>query len=163
MPFLQLTTFIEAPLERVFDLSRSIDLHKFSMKDHNEKPIAGTVSGLIELNETVTWSAKHLYKERRLKVQITEMQKPFMFIDEQVEGDFKMMKHEHYFKPCENGTIMIDQFAFEVPYKIVGKLFSSLYLKKYMQQLLENRNKVIKTVAESKQWKLYLEEKRIND
>ena len=35
-----------------------------------------------------------------------------MFIDEQIKGDFKMMKHEHHFKPCENGTIMIDLVEF---------------------------------------------------
>ena len=163
MPFIQLTTFIEAPVERVFDLSRSIDLHKASMKKYNEKPIAGTVSGLIEKGETVTWTAKHLFKERRLKVGITAMQKPFMFIDEQVEGDFKVMKHEHYFKPCDNGTIMIDQIALEAPYGIWGKFFSAVYLTKYFEKLIQERNNVIKTVAESNQWKLYLDEKRTHE
>ena len=45
-----------------------------------------------------------------------------MFTDEQVKGDFKMMKHEHHFKPCENGTIMIDLFHFESPYGAIGKI-----------------------------------------
>ncbi|MBD0294000.1 MAG: cell division protein, partial [Flavisolibacter sp.] len=45
MPFIHLTTFIAAPIERVFDLSRSINLHKASMKAYNERPIAGKISG----------------------------------------------------------------------------------------------------------------------
>ena len=163
MPFIQLTTFIQAPVERVFDLGRSIDLHKFSMSKYNEKPIAGTVSGLIENGETVTWTAKHLFKERRLKAKITAMQKPFMFIDEQLEGDFKLMKLEHYFKPCDNGTIMIDQITLETPYGFLGKIFSALYLTKYFEKLIQERNNIIRTVAESNQWKLYLDEKRNND
>ena len=82
-----------------------------------------------------------------------------MFIDEQLEGDFKVMKHEHYFKPCENGTIMIDQITLEAPYGFLGKLFNAVYLTKYMQKLIQDRNNVIKTIAESNQWKLYLDQK----
>ena len=156
MPLIHLTTFIAAPVERVFDLSRSITLHKQSMNKYSEKPIAGITSGLINLNETVTWQAKHLFKNRTLKVGITSLLRPFSFIDEQVEGDFEKMKHEHYFKPCDNGTIMIDQFFFEPPYGILGKWASRLLLIGYMQKLLEERNKVIKAVAETNQWRLFL-------
>ena len=156
MPLIHLTTFIAAPVERVFDLSRSITLHKQSMNKYSEKPIAGITSGLINLNETVTWQAKHLFKNRTLKVGITSLLRPFSFIDEQVEGDFEKMKHEHYFKPCDNGTIMIDQFFFEPPYGILGKWTSRLLLTRYMRKLLEEQNKVIKAVAETNQWKLFL-------
>jgi ligand-binding SRPBCC domain-containing protein len=156
MPFIQLTTFIEAPVERVFDLSRSIDLHKSSMTRYGEKPISGTISGLINLGEEVTWKAKHFYKERILKVRITAMQKPFLFIDEQVRGIFKLMKHEHFFKPCDNGTIMIDQFYFDLHNSLLGELLNRLYLTRYIKQLLEERNSVIKKVAETNQWKHFL-------
>ena len=64
MPLIKLTTFVQAPLERVFDLSRSIDLHKFSMSRFEEKPVGGRLSGLIEAGESVTWQAKHLMKVR---------------------------------------------------------------------------------------------------
>ena len=50
MPFIHLTTFIEAPQERVFDLSRSVALHKASMKHHEEKIIDGPMSGLMNLH-----------------------------------------------------------------------------------------------------------------
>ncbi len=156
MPFIQLTTFIEAPIERIFDLSRSIDLHKSSMTKYEEKPIAGTISGLINLGEEVTWKAKHFYKERILKVRITAMQKPFSFIDEQVQGIFKLMKHEHFFKTCDNGTIMIDQFYFDLYDGLLGKWLNRFYMTRYIKHLLEERNSVIKTVAESNKWKLFL-------
>ena len=156
MPFIHLTTFIAAPQQRVFDLSRSVDLHKASMKHHEEKIIDGSMSGLMKLSDTVTWTAKHFFKQRRLKIKITQLQKPDFFVDEQQEGDFKMMKHEHYFKPIENGTIMIDQFHFETPYGLIGKIINKLYLEKYMTKLLNQRNQVIKDAAESNLWKQYL-------
>ncbi|MES1224732.1 MAG: cell division protein, partial [Bacteroidota bacterium] len=52
MPSIHLTTFIAAPVERVFDLSRSITLHKISASHTDEKAIAGITSGLINVNET---------------------------------------------------------------------------------------------------------------
>lgn len=156
MPTIHLTTFIQAPVERVFDLSRNIDLHKQSMTKHKEEAVAGVRFGLIEKDETVTWKAKHLFKTRLLRTKITEMVKPNMFIDEQAQGDFKMLKHEHHFKPCENGTIMIDLIYFETPYGPVGKWFNLLYFTRYMKSLIEQRNKTIKEFAEGEKWKKLL-------
>lgn len=156
MSKIHLTTFIAAPYERVFDLSRSIDLHKESMKKYQEQAVSGTRFGLIEEDEMVTWQAKHLGKTRQMRVKITKMKKPHMFIDEQNEGNFRMMKHEHYFKPCDNGTIMIDLLEYEVPYGGVGKFFDKFYLQKYLTRLLQERNTTIKEFAESDQWRRLL-------
>ena len=157
MPTIHLTTFVAAPVDRVFDLSRNIDLHKHSMSKHKEEAVAGVRFGLIEIDESVTWKAKHLFKTRMLRTRITEMVKPNMFVDEQAEGDFKMMRHEHHFKPCENGTIMIDIINFEAPYGSAGKLVNSLFLTRYMKKLIEHRNKVIKEFAESDKWRKLLQ------
>lgn len=157
MPTIHLTTFIAAPVERVFDLSRSIDLHKQSMTKHKEEAVAGVRFGLIEKDETVTWKARHLFKNRILKTRITEMKKPEMFTDEQAEGDFKLLKHEHHFKPCDNGTIMIDIINFESPYGAVGKSFNKIYLTQYLRKLIEQRNLTIKKFAEGADWKRILQ------
>ena len=156
MPTIHLTTFIAAPVNVVFDLSRSVDIHKKSMQDHGEEAVAGTRFGLMEREDTVTWKAKHFFKTRILRVKITGMQKNEQFTDEQLDGDFKLMKHEHYFKPCDNGTIMIDLFHFESPYGTIGKWFNGLYLSRYMRKLLEHRNNMIKEFAENGKWKQLL-------
>lgn len=156
MPTIHLTTFIAAPANVVFDLSRHIGLHKQSMSAYKEEAVAGTRFGLIEKDETVTWQAKHLFKNRLLRVKISEMKKSEMFLDEQLQGDFKMMKHEHYFKPCDNGTIVIDLFHFETPYGMFGRWFNNLYLTKYLLRLLEQRNNTIKEYAETDKWKKLL-------
>lgn len=152
MPVIHLTTFIEAPVQRVFDLSRSINLHKKSLEHTGEEAVAGTTSGLINLNETVTWKAKHLGKNRMLTVKISAMNSPVSFTDEMTAGDFKDLKHEHHFKQVENGTIMIDLFNFETRYGVMGKLLNRIYLTRYLRKLLEQRNKVIKEYAESNKW-----------
>jgi ligand-binding SRPBCC domain-containing protein len=156
MPTIHLTTFIAAPYNVVFDLSRHIGLHKESMSHYKEEAVAGIRFGLIEKDETVTWKARHLFKERLMRVRITELKRGEMFIDEQMQGDFKMMKHEHYFKPCDNGTIMIDLLHFETPYGMLGRWFNALYLTNYMKKLLEQRNNTIRDYAESSKWRKLL-------
>ncbi|HUQ97745.1 MAG TPA: SRPBCC family protein [Chitinophagaceae bacterium] len=156
MPYIHLTTFIAAPAARVFDLSRSIDLHKASMKKYGEAAVQGTTFGLIGQGDTVTWRAKHLFKERFLKVKLTFLKKPYLFIEELAEGDFKSLKHEHYFKEIENGTLLIDQFRYEIGRGKLGVVFNNVYLKKYIERLLEERNKMLKEVAEGSGWKNYL-------
>jgi ligand-binding SRPBCC domain-containing protein len=157
MPTIHLTTSIAAPAERVFDLSRHIGLHKESMAPFSQEAVAGTRFGLIEKDETVTWKSKHLFRERMLRVKVTEMSKPSMFVQEQAEGNFRMMKHEHYFKPCDNGTIVIDLFHFESPYGVLGRWFNELWLTRYLRKIIELRNNVIKQYAETGKWKKFLD------
>ena len=156
MAKIHLTTFIAAPVERIFDLSRSIDLHKISTAGTNETAIDGVIKGLINTNETVTWQAKHLFKTRQFTSKITAMQAPDHFIDEMTKGDFKNFQHDHHFKAIDNGTIMIDHIDFESPYGLIGRLFNKYYLKKYITQFLEKRNAVIKEYAETEKWKAIL-------
>jgi ligand-binding SRPBCC domain-containing protein len=157
MPTIHLTTFVAAPADRVFDLSRSIDLHRKSMAHTGEEAVAGTTSGLIGLQETVTWKAKHLLKTRVLRSRITAMVRPLSFTDEMVQGDFKSLRHEHHFKVIDNGTLVIDLLDFESPYGGFGRLVNRFYLTKYLTDLLEHRNQIIKEYAESEKWKSILD------
>ena len=84
------------------------------------------------------------------------MRRPFSFTDEMVNGDFKSLRHEHHFKAIDNGTLLIDLFSFESPYGQLGHLANQIFLTRYLQNLLESRNKVIKEYAESEKWKFIL-------
>ncbi|MBO9728920.1 MAG: SRPBCC family protein [Chitinophaga sp.] len=157
MPTIHLTTVIHAPLDRVFDLSRSITLHKRSMSHRQEEAIKGRTNGLISYNETVTWRAKHLGKVRELTTKITAMRQNEFFSDEMTAGDFTHMNHEHHFKEIGNGTVMIDIMDFGTPYGWFGRVFERFYLCKYMTKLLQERNNAIKDYAESEKWRVILD------
>ncbi len=156
MTSIHLTTFIIAPVERVFDLSRSVNLHKISTAHTGETAIAGVLTGLINENETVTWQAKHVGKQRRFTSKIIEMLRPNSFLDEMIKGDFKSFRHQHHFKKTNNGTIMIDLLEFETPYGVLGKLINRFFLKNYIEKLLVKRNQIIKEYAETNKWKAIL-------
>lgn len=156
MSRIELHTKIDAPIERCFDLSRSIDLHKLSTEHTDEKAIAGTVSGLIDLDDFVTWEARHFGFRQRLTTRITEFEKPYRFVDMMEVGAFKGFTHLHEFKTIGNHTIMIDVFDFISPLGFIGKLVDILILKRYMTNLLSGRNHMIKKFAETNDWKLVL-------
>lgn len=149
MPAIILITDIKAPVETVFDLARSIDLHKQSMQHTNEKAVAGRLSGLIEEGETVTWEAKHFFKKRRLTSKIIAMTKPFHFRDEMTEGDFKLLQHDHFFTQKGAFTEMKDIFMYKAPYGVLGRMIELIFLTRYLKKLLAQRNQLLKKIAEA--------------
>lgn len=149
MTKIQIFTIINAPIETVFNLSRNIDIHLLSTHQTNEKAIAGRTSGLIELNETVTWRAKHFGFYLKHKSIIPELDFPVYFVDEMLEGSFKSFRHEHSFKFENGNTIMTDAIFYETPFGIFGKIFDRLILEKYMTSFIKKRNAIIKELAEN--------------
>tara|TARA_R110002051_G_C8717025_1_gene496225 strand:+ start:62 stop:538 length:477 start_codon:yes stop_codon:yes gene_type:complete len=156
MPRIELRTEIKADKEIVFDLSRSIDLHKISTEHTNETAIAGKTSGLIGLNESVTWRAKHFGIYQKLTSRITEFDRPNYFTDEMVSGAFSEFKHEHHFADLNDGTLMTDFFDYKSPFGLLGKLADKIFLDRYMTDLLTERNRIVKEFAESDNWKQIL-------
>jgi ligand-binding SRPBCC domain-containing protein len=156
---IQLSTLIHAPPPRVFDLARSIDLHSRSLDWTGEEPVAGRMSGLIGLGETVTWRARHLGVRQRLTSRISAYDRPRYFQDVMVRGAFAWMEHDHWFDPTpDGGTILRDDFRFAAPLGVLGRIAETVVLRRYMTRFLERRNAVIKRVAESRDdWREFLE------
>jgi ligand-binding SRPBCC domain-containing protein len=144
-----ITTKIKAPIETVFNVSRNIDIHLLSTIQTNEKAIDGRTSGLIELNETVTWSGKHFGINLLHKSRITEFNFPTYFVDEMEDGHFKSFKHEHFFQSEKDYTVMIDRLEYDTPFGILGVIFDKIILKKYLTNFIIHRNNILKTVAEN--------------
>lgn len=157
MTTIELQMSIKATRDVCFDLSRSIDVHKLSTHGTNEQAIGGRTRGLIEEGEWVKWKAVHFGIPQTMTVQITEMKEFRYFVDEMIDGPFRWMKHEHHFTAEHGKTIMSDKFEYETPFGILGKVFDRLVLKRYMTNLLIERNKTIKRLAESGEWRKVLD------
>ncbi|KHL04594.1 SRPBCC family protein [Sinomonas humi] len=125
----------------LFDRARSIDAHRASMARSREEAVAGVTSGLISLGEQVTWRAWHFGLPLRMTSRITEMESPDLFVDEQVKGPFKRFRHVHEFREDRAGTTMIDQIEFAAPFGPIGRLVEKLVLARYLQRLIETRNR----------------------
>ena len=157
MPVIDLETKINAPIERVFDLARSIDLHQRSMGHTQERAVGGVLSGLIDLGQTVTWEAVHFGFRQRLTSKITVCDRPTHLQDIMVEGAFAYFTHDHYLSEIDAGTLMKDRFDFASPLWPLGTMADVLFLARYMTSLLKRRNEVIKQAAESEDWRQFLD------
>jgi ligand-binding SRPBCC domain-containing protein len=160
MARIQLTLHIAAPLERCFDLARSVELHTRATSSTGERVIAGRTSGLLELNDELTWEARHFGLWQRLTSRITALERPMHFRDSMVRGAFKRFDHDHYFSADSgDGTVMWDIFDYSAPLGILGRLAEQLFLTRYLSRFLEVRNREIKIVAESNLWRQFLPER----
>ncbi len=156
MPCITLSTLIAAPIERAFDLARSIDLHTATVSSTGEKAIAGVVTGLIGLGEEVTWSARHLGIRQTLSIRITQFERPFSFTDTMLHGAFRRMEHHHLFESTHDGVLMRDVFLYESPLGLLGRIADAFFLEAYMRAFLIGRNRILKATAESDAWQRYL-------
>lgn len=145
---------VNAPIERCFDLSRNITLHKSLQPPH--EAIAGVTEGLIGKGETVTWRANILGIPVTHTSLIDEYERPIYFRDVMVKGAFKDYQHQHYLEQTGEFTVMRDVVTVFAPLGLLGRLAEAIYIKSFLTQILNSRNEVLKRVAESDEWKTYL-------
>lgn len=148
MPVIRTELYIQAPIEVIFDLARSIDLHAESTSQTKEKAVGGITTGLIELGQLVTWEAVHFGIKQNLTAKITEFDRPYYFVDEMVKGAFKSFRHTHQFTASDQGVWMTDVFDYESPLGWIGRMADKLFLERYMRDFLMKRNRYIKQIAE---------------
>jgi len=153
---IDITTSIAAPIERVFDLSRSVDLHCASTAQTSERAVAGVTGGLISLGEEVSWRARHFGIWQYLTTRITAFDRPASFRDSMVRGAFSRFDHDHFFSESGGVTSMRDVFDFDSPFGIPGRVANHLFLTRYMRRFLAIRTAAIKSAAETEAWRRYL-------
>ncbi|HEY3936167.1 MAG TPA: SRPBCC family protein [Bryobacteraceae bacterium] len=145
-------------MERCFDLARSVEAHLAGNVHFGEQAVAaaGVTSGLIGMAQRVTWRAKHFGVWWNLTSEITALERPTYFQDVMVRGAFRYMTHDHYFRSLPSGeTEMKDVFCFAAPLPVLGLLTEVFILRRYMRALLQERNTVLKQIAESAEWPNY--------
>jgi ligand-binding SRPBCC domain-containing protein len=159
MPVVELATIVSASAERLFDLSRSVDLHVASTRRTGERAVAGVTVGVLGPGDQVTWRARHFGVWQQVTSGITVYDRPRHFRDSMIRGAFRRFDHDHYFEPIGGDsarTLMRDVFDFTSPLGLLGALADRWFLVSHLRGLLEERNRFIKEIAESDGWRIYL-------
>lgn len=158
MPTVEFTTRVDAPVERVFDLARTVDVQRRSAGVVDEEAVAGVTTGLLGDGDRVTWRARHFGLPFERTTEMTGYDRPRWFRDEQRDGPFAEMVHDHRFGRARGVTEMTDEFTFSVPYGLVGTLVGRLFVESYVEWLLRERAARVTEIAESgDEWRAYLE------
>ncbi|MDJ0840368.1 MAG: hypothetical protein QNK37_27910 [Acidobacteriota bacterium] len=146
-------TKVEAPIERVFDLSRNVGLHFYSQ--HMEENLPRKNRHMMELGGRIKLKGKRMVT---LESQVIEYDRPHYLRDSQVRGAFKQFDHDQYFSQEPDGVMVKDVVEYTAPLGILGKAVDRLYYERHMELLMQRRGAVLKRVAESGAWRNYIDE-----
>jgi len=153
------STIIRAPIERCFDLARSVEVHLAGNVHFGEQAVAsaGVTSGLIGMAQGVNWRAKHFGVRHNLTSEITGPESTRLVSGHHDSGNFPIHEARSFLSSSgPGGNGMKDVFCFAAPLPFLGRLAEVTFLGRYMQVLLRERNAVIKEMAESSDWQRYL-------
>jgi ligand-binding SRPBCC domain-containing protein len=150
MGSIRLETLILVPVERCFDLARSIEVHCATAAFTDERVVEpGRTSGLLEHGDTVTFAARHLGFCRRLTAEVVEFDRPRWFADEMRHGAFGWLRHEHEFEPVDGGTLMRDRLDWRVPGGPLGAIIDRLLVTPHMRWFMLTKQANLKRYAEA--------------
>src|SRR5262245_51949451 len=58
--------------------------------------------------------------------EITHMQEPFLFVDEQRAGPYRFWHHQHQFREIAGGMEIIDLVHYAMPFSVFGRMLHGL-------------------------------------
>jgi ligand-binding SRPBCC domain-containing protein len=157
METIRLGTWINAPVERCFLLSLSVDLHVAAARSTRDTANAAATEGMIGEGETLTFKGRHFGVRWRHTSLIEKLRPHSYYRDVMIAGPFQHFEHDHHFAAMDDGTRMRDDIRFSARGGLMGRLATRIYLRKRLKAYLIERNAMIKQLAESEDWQKYLE------
>lgn len=75
--------------------------------------------------------------------EITQIDPPNYFIDEQRFGPYKFWHHTHFFKEIDEGVRMEDRVWYGLPFGFFGNIAQPIIVKKKLSQIFDFRNGIL--------------------
>jgi ligand-binding SRPBCC domain-containing protein len=75
--------------------------------------------------------------------EITQVDAPRYFVDEQRSGPYAMWHHEHHFAPVEGGVMMTDKLAYKVPLGALGRMADTLFVRRKVKSIFLYRERIL--------------------
>lgn len=81
--------------------------------------------------------------------EITQVQEPFFFIDEQRVGPYSLWHHQHHFKAVEGGVEMEDIIHYKIPLAPFSNIMHPM-VKNKLKHIFEYRTQKVNTLFNTK-------------
>ena len=75
--------------------------------------------------------------------EITHVDGPHYFVDEQRVGPYSIWHHEHHFKAIPGGVEMLDRVSYKIPLGILGKLAHPIIVRPKLEEIFDYRFKKV--------------------
>lgn len=140
---LVIETWVAAPREVVFDLSRDVGAHARSASFSRERAVSpGRLAGLLEAGDLATFEGRHFGLRQRFTLRIIDMDPPRRYADELIRGLFRGLHHLHEFEAVNEGTLMRDTLEWR-PWPVID-FVAILVLRRYVTR----KQTALKAMAE---------------
>jgi len=139
--------FIDLPINDVFNFfSKPENLSlitpprlKFDIL--TPSPIIMKEGQLIDYSLTIMYCIK-----LRWRTLITDYNKPYQFIDQQIKGPYSLWHHTHEFEEKDGGTLIHDSVTYAVPFGVIGQLLHAAYIKHDIKNIFKYRHKILDAI-----------------
>ena len=71
--------------------------------------------------------------------EITHVEAPHYFVDEQRIGPYRLWHHEHFFHSIPGGVEIVDIISYQMPFGPIGKLLNKIKVEKDLQVIFNYR------------------------
>jgi len=76
--------------------------------------------------------------------EITHVNKPHYFIDDQRFGPYALWHHQHHFRSVAGGIEMTDELNYALPFGIIGRLAHWIFVGKKVNDIFDYRSEALK-------------------
>lgn len=76
--------------------------------------------------------------------EITQVNEPYFFIDDQKSGPFRTWHHQHHFREIEGGVEMTDIITYAAPFGIIGRIAEWLVVDKKVKAIFDYRFEILR-------------------
>lgn len=125
----------------------------FSIPQNLEKitPPDMTVEVIYSSDQTKTYAGQII--QHRVKVlagtsihwvtEITHVNEPYLFVDEQRFGPFRFWHHQHHFREIPEGVEMTDELHYAIPLGFIGRIANMLFVAQKLSAIFDYRFKTL--------------------
>ncbi|MDN5212247.1 SRPBCC family protein [Fulvivirgaceae bacterium BMA12] len=81
--------------------------------------------------------------------EITHVNEPYYFVDEQRFGPYAFWHHQHKFKATEKGVLMEDIVNYALPLGVLGRFAHWAFVEKQLDDIFDHRHTTLASYFES--------------
>ena len=94
--------------------------------------------------QIITYSVRPLFRVAvNWTTEITHLDKPHFFVDEQRFGPYRFWHHQHHFRPVEGGVEMTDLVHYLLPHDQLAWLINRLIVAPRLKRIFDYRSQVL--------------------
>ena len=136
---------LPVPLSQAWEFfSNPANLQKITPAKMGFKTISGNHGGKMYAGQIIEYTVKPVLGITLYwMTEITHVKDHEYFIDEQRFGPYSLWHHQHHFRSLKAGVEMTDIVHYKIPWRILGDIANTLFVKKQLDGIFEYRFKKV--------------------